>query len=723
MNNLSYSQEQITAAIHGDETALRFLYESTQDKVTQTVRSMIRDKDAVQDIVHDSFVKAFQNLEKLEKPEYFFAWMRRIASNTALNYLKKKKPVLFSELAGEDDEEIEFADEAIGQDPDAILNQQETNRLIQEIVSALSEEQQLVIGMYYFEEMPIRSIAQKLGCSENTVKSRLSYGRKNVEKKVRELEKQGIKLYSLAPVPFFLWLLRNDHTQPSPKALETILSQCAAFSSGTKAAAGSAAVKAGVKSAKNAAKRLKTKIIAGVLVTAAVGGGAAMAFWGGSSDPVPTQTTALQSMEASESGTRSTEPSAAHPRQETHAEETTVPITTAPPADPKPAYETILEEYRAACADFNYLENRERYPNAAKDGMDYYHSLEAFDLYYAYYDIDSNGVEELLIGTGDAIWDVYAFDGEKPVKLIDERAMGGGRVNLSIMKTGELYVTGSSGASMGTCYMRRLAEDGFTTQEVFYFDQVSNELGVNYYGEMDGTHVTLPQESFQAEMERYTERTDFQWTILVEAPMTQSKAYQRILDEYAEAIEAMNHGSYRAEQYPHVKCVVNHREGTATGPSGVNYNYLWFDVDGNGIDELIIAAGFEYGMYMDMHAMRVLDIYTYDGTQALELFQDAALGDTAYLLVGAENEIYFVDENSGNERQTLLKIEPDGVSLKEIYSYRIREENGQKVYYNDTETLTSAEFMLRWPPYFSALKDAQWAFLASHVLSDVSQWG
>lgn len=86
MSNPRYTQEQITAAIHGDETALRFLYESTQDRVTQTVRSMIRDEDAVLDIVQDSFVKAFQNLDKLEKPEYFFAWMRRIASNTALNY-------------------------------------------------------------------------------------------------------------------------------------------------------------------------------------------------------------------------------------------------------------------------------------------------------------------------------------------------------------------------------------------------------------------------------------------------------------------------------------------------------------------------------------------------------------------------------------------------------------------------------------------------------------
>lgn len=717
MSNPRYTQEQITAAIHGDETALRFLYESTQDRVTQTVRSMIRDEDAVLDIVQDSFVKAFQNLDKLEKPEYFFAWMRRIASNTALNYLKKKKPVLFSELASEDGDEIEFEDEAIGQNPDVLLDQQETNRLIQEIVSGLSEEQQLVIGMYYFEEMPIRTIAQKLGCSENTVKSRLNYGRKNIEKKVRELEKQGTKLYSLAPMPFFLWLLRNDHAQPSQKALEAILSKCAALSSGTTAAAGSAAAKASVKGAANAARKLKTKIIAGILVTAAVGGGAAMAVFGGSSDPTPTQTTAVQSTEASTTAAQVTEPSAVTELQQ-ETQETRV-VTTNPPEDPRPAYEAILEEYKAACADPNYLNNREQYPNAAKDGMDYYHSMGAFDLYYAYCDIDSNGVEELLIGTEGDIWDVYAFYGEKPVKLIDEKAMGGGRIHLTVMKTGELYVTGSSGASTGVCYMRRLAEDGFTTQEVFYFDQVMNELGVNYYGEMDREHVTLTEEDFRTEMERYTERTNLQWTILVDAPMTQSEAYQVILDEYTEAIEAMNNESYRAEQYPHVKYVVNHEEGTGRGSSGINYNYLLLDMDGNGTNELIIAAGFEYGQFMDIHAMKVLDIYTYDGTQAVELFQDPALGDTAYLQVGAGGEIYFVDENSENQRQICLEIAPDGYSLTEIYSYRIREEEGQKVYYNDTESLKKSEFIFRWPPYMSALVDAKWTHLGSYVRSDI----
>ena len=78
-----------------------------------------------------------------------------------------------------------------------------------------------------------------------------------------------------------------------------------------------------------------------------------------------------------------------------------------------------------------------------------------------------------------------------------------------------------------------------------------------------------------------------------------------------------------------------------------------------------------------------------------------------------------MDENSENQRQICLEIAPDGYSLTEIYSYRIREEEGQKVYYNDTESLKKSEFIFRWPPYMSALVDAKWTHLGSYVRSDI----
>lgn len=66
--------------------------------------------------------------------------------------------------------------------------------------------------LFHIEGISIREIAQALNCSENTVKSRLNYGRKNLKIKAGELKKKGYRLYSLAPLPLLLYLLRAEES-------------------------------------------------------------------------------------------------------------------------------------------------------------------------------------------------------------------------------------------------------------------------------------------------------------------------------------------------------------------------------------------------------------------------------------------------------------------------------------------------------------------------------
>lgn len=67
--------------------------------------------------------------------------------------------------------------------------------------------------MFYYQEMSIKQIAVALGRSEGTVKAQLSTGRRHIEAKVRELEaKEGVRLYSVAPIGFFVFLLRHVAT-------------------------------------------------------------------------------------------------------------------------------------------------------------------------------------------------------------------------------------------------------------------------------------------------------------------------------------------------------------------------------------------------------------------------------------------------------------------------------------------------------------------------------
>ncbi len=240
---------------------------------------MIADEDTVLDIVQDSYIKGFQSLNQLDSPENFRAWMKRIATNKTKDYLKKKKPILFTDMANEDGEEIDFRDDRLDHCPEEVLDRKETARLMQDILATLSEDQRLVIGMFYYEEMSVREIAETLGCSENTVKSRLNYGRKKVEVKVKELEKRGTKLYSLAPLPFLLWLFRMDAQAaeiPSATVLEAVTSTYAAAGTTVGSAGTAVAANTGVKTAVGTgAKALATKIIAGVLAVTVVGDGAA----------------------------------------------------------------------------------------------------------------------------------------------------------------------------------------------------------------------------------------------------------------------------------------------------------------------------------------------------------------------------------------------------------------------------------------------------------------
>lgn len=109
-----------------------------------------------------------------------------IVANTAKNMLAKKHPLLFSDLAVDDEGEAfeyQIEDDDLEVQPELSYTRQETKELVHELIDSLSEEQRLCILMFHIEGIPISEIARAMECSENTVKSRLNYGRKNLRMK------------------------------------------------------------------------------------------------------------------------------------------------------------------------------------------------------------------------------------------------------------------------------------------------------------------------------------------------------------------------------------------------------------------------------------------------------------------------------------------------------------------------------------------------------------
>ncbi len=475
-------QTIIDAAKAGDENALTDLYYRTSNEVYNTVKFLVKDEDAAQDLLQDSYIKAFRSLDQLEDAAKFPAWIKRIAHNKAIDYLRKSRDVNFSSMSMDDDDaEIEFEDERPESLPEVVIDRGETARLIGEILDALPDDQRACITLFYYDQLSVKEIADELEIPEATVKSRLQYGRRKIEAKVRDLEKKGTKLYGLAPLPFLLLLFRlvqkglsAPRTELLPEILEGTAAGMqaaagseeaavnagknaiestvnagskatgssaakAAGSAATKAAgssaakaAGSAAAKAaGIATAKAAGTVISGKIIA-IIVAAAVVVGAAVAV------PLAIQSANRANrpapQEAVEQAPQDLPPAPEEPpvpsEPATPSEEpgTSREAEEDPSASEASDYASVFESVRAQYEDAmtgnasNPLLSEYWVVQWTADNKDQYGGVR-----YALHDLNGDGTPEMIMGypefyipdvdTNYTIFEIYAFDRDHAVPL------------------------------------------------------------------------------------------------------------------------------------------------------------------------------------------------------------------------------------------------------------------------------------------------------------------
>lgn len=210
-------------AKEGDNRALSEIYEQTYEEVYRTIRSLIRNEDDAFDVLQDSYLKALTRLDQLSSGAQLRPWLRQIAANTAKDWLRRKKPALFSELQPDKDTPFDIEDDREEALPEVQLDRQETQRVMNEVLRSVSDAQQLVLGMFYYEGLSVKEIAAQTGVAQGTVKSQLRYGRQKIEKRLRELEKQGVSFGGAAPIAFFRALLQKNLAElPTPSALDAL---------------------------------------------------------------------------------------------------------------------------------------------------------------------------------------------------------------------------------------------------------------------------------------------------------------------------------------------------------------------------------------------------------------------------------------------------------------------------------------------------------------------
>ena len=155
-------------------------------------------------------------------------------------------------------------------------------------------------------------------------------------------------------------------------------------------------------------------------------------------------------------------------------------------------YEGIINEYEEAMKDKEIANEivEDKYKNVNSTIIHYYHANNSgIKLYYAYYDINNDNKDELLIldksdvaNSKYSIIGVFAYNGEKPVKLIDSNTLGD-RSNLEIFSNGVMYLRGSGGASSGILEFYTIEADGYKAKVNTYYYQYDDSGKVSFYSD------------------------------------------------------------------------------------------------------------------------------------------------------------------------------------------------------------------------------------------------
>jgi RNA polymerase sigma factor (sigma-70 family) len=155
--------------------AFQKLLEEYQKPLYNHIRNILLNHDDTDDVLQNTFVKVFQNLNKFKGESKLFSWMYRIATNEALTFLNHK-----SKLGGVSSETLQ-SKTIDNLKADIYFDGNEIQIKLQKAIIQLPEKQQLVFRMKYFEELKYEEISEILGTSVGALKASYHHAVKKIE--------------------------------------------------------------------------------------------------------------------------------------------------------------------------------------------------------------------------------------------------------------------------------------------------------------------------------------------------------------------------------------------------------------------------------------------------------------------------------------------------------------------------------------------------------------
>ncbi len=181
--------ELVQRAMQRDAAAFEELVRLYYPKIRQLTYRMTRNADDSAEVTQDIFVKAYAGLPHFKGGSSFYTWLYRIAVNHTLNFLKKRQ--LRTAPSMDDTEQNveqrkEYVERAGVRTPDREAHVAELQNRLNAALGKLSDKHRTVVVLHDIEGVPHEEIARMMRCSPGTVRSRLFYARKQLQKELAE---------------------------------------------------------------------------------------------------------------------------------------------------------------------------------------------------------------------------------------------------------------------------------------------------------------------------------------------------------------------------------------------------------------------------------------------------------------------------------------------------------------------------------------------------------
>jgi RNA polymerase sigma-70 factor, ECF subfamily len=178
----------ITLVHQGEQGAYRILVERYQERIRNLIYSIFHEREIVDDLSQEVFIKAYQALPQFRFQSSFYTWLYRIAVNKSRDELRKRKVRRWFSLQTM----MENSDKELGSKIVVEPQDHETQEILAAGLQSLPEKYRLAIVLKDIDGLSYEEIAEIMECELGTVKSRLSRARSMLRKVLEPLLKEGV---------------------------------------------------------------------------------------------------------------------------------------------------------------------------------------------------------------------------------------------------------------------------------------------------------------------------------------------------------------------------------------------------------------------------------------------------------------------------------------------------------------------------------------------------